>query len=397
MPAALTTYVQQLLSPEYEIHQELGRGGMAVVYEATHRQQNRRVAIKVLPPQRALHQALRERFVREARAAAALDHPGIVPVYSAAVTGDIAWYVMALVQGESLARRLTRLGQLPTDEARWILAEIADALDYAHRSGLVHRDVKPDNILLDETTGQPMLTDFGIARAMDDDHRITQDGDAIGTPTYMSPEQALGLLHIDARADIYSLGVVGYQMLTGAVPFTAPNTPALFTMHVSQRAVPVLDRRPDTPLEIAEAIGRAMEKKPNDRWPSMSAFRTALGAVPIPQRLAARITAAGPSPVSGPTRSIRERLSRFRLTLVESAVLGILLAIMNVASAPLDRFDFWYFVYSPDFTLLTIVGTLLVLNVIVQGMKLYADDVNVKELLFGLTDSGSRSLPSWPS
>ena len=236
---------------------------MAVVYEATHRQQNRRVAIKVLPPQRALHQALRERFVREARAAAALDHPGIVPVYSAAVTGDIAWFVMALVQGESLARRLTRLGQLPTDEARWILAEIADALDYAHRSGLVHRDVKPDNILFDED-GNALITDFGIATARFH-QRLTMTGRAMGTPHYMSPEQAMGKM-VDGRSDIYAAGVLLYEMLVGFPPFDGADSYSIGYKHVHEDAASpdIVDSR--TPPALAAITMKCLAKAPTDRF-----------------------------------------------------------------------------------------------------------------------------------
>ncbi len=398
MTDALLSHVQLLLAAEYEIHSELGHGGMAVVYDATHREQGRRVAIKVLPPQKAFDQSLRERFIREARAAAGLDHPGIVPVYSARVTGDIAWFEMYLVQGESLAQRLTRVGRLPTDEARWILAEVADALDYAHRSGLVHRDVKPDNILLDQTTGQPMLTDFGIARAVDDDHRITQDTDAIGTPTYMSPEQVLGNIDVDARADVYSLGVVGYEMLTGAAPFMASSVPAILSMHLSQLAIPILERRPDTPVVIAEAIGRAMEKQPDDRWHSMQAFRAALGAAPAPERLVPRVTAASTTPADAPAKSIRERVSRFRLLLVHSAVLVFLVSIMNKLSTPLDPLDYRYFAYVRDSEFLSTFGTILAAVLLFRGTNLYAENVSLKELVLGFRPQGAnRLLPQPPA
>jgi len=376
-------HVRESLAPEYHIHRELGRGGMAVVYEATHCLNGTRVAIKVLPPHHAAGQPLRERFIREARAAAVLDHPGIVPVYSAAITGDIAWYVMALVQGESLADRLTRAGRLSVEDARWLLAEVADALHYAHRSGIVHRDVKPDNILLDDSTGRPMLTDFGIAHAMDDDHRITRDGDAIGTPTWMSPEQALGLPHIDARADIYSLGVVGYRMLAGAPPFTAANVPALLTMHVTKRAEPLLERRPETPGDLVDAIERAMEKKPEHRWPTASAFRTALGAAPAPARTPTRFTAAYPAAVTGPARSVRERVAQFRNTAIESAALTGLLAMLNAVSAPLDRAAYGWLLYSTDNMVLKVVATLLALNLLVLGTRLHSEDVSFIELVFG--------------
>src|SRR5450830_736390 len=222
----LRDHVRDLLAPDYDIGHELGRGGMAVVYSAVHRRDGRRVAIKVLPPKMAFNAGARERFVREVRLAAALNHPGIVPVYAAAVRGDIAYFVMALVEGESLGKRLARDEQFSIADAQFILAEVADALSYAHAAGVVHRDIKPDNILLDSATGRPMVTDFGITRAMDGsgDSRLTATGMAIGTPAYMSPEQAAGERDIDGRSDLYSLGILVYQMLTGEPPFIASST-----------------------------------------------------------------------------------------------------------------------------------------------------------------------------
>ena len=261
---------------QYLVDAEIGRGGMAVVYRATDLRLNRRVAIKVLPPELAFNADVKERFLREAQTAAQLSHPSIVPIYTVDEREGIVYFVMALVDGESLAERLVREPRLPIDEARRLLSRVADALAYAHSQGVVHRDVKPDNIMLDRRTGQPMVTDFGIARAAAGDTRLTVTGVAIGTPAYMSPEQALGERELDGRSDIYSLGVIGYQLLAGETPFKASNTPAMLVKHVAETPRPLTMLRPDTPPSLAHAIARALAKKPDERWPDAGRFREAL-------------------------------------------------------------------------------------------------------------------------
>ena len=261
---------------QYLVDAEIGRGGMAVVYRATELRLNRRVAIKVLPPELAFNADVRERFLREAQTAAQLSHPGIVPIYTADEREGIVYFVMALVDGESLAQRLVREPRIPISDARRLLAGVADALGYAHAQGVVHRDVKPDNIMLDRVTGRPMVTDFGIARAAQGDTRLTVTGVAIGTPAYMSPEQAVGERELDGRSDLYSLGVIGYQLLAGETPFKASNTPAMLVKHVSEAPRPLSMLRPDTPSALAHAIARALAKKPDDRWPDGAAFRDAI-------------------------------------------------------------------------------------------------------------------------
>ena len=261
---------------QYLVDAEIGRGGMAVVYRATDLRLNRRVAIKVLPPELAFNADVRERFLREAQTAAQLSHPGIVPIYTVDEREGIVYFVMALVDGESLAERLAREPRQPIAEARRILGAVADALAYAHEQGVVHRDVKPDNIMLERASGRPLVTDFGIARAAQGDTRLTVTGVAIGTPAYMSPEQALGERELDGRSDIYSLGVIGYQLLAGETPFRASNTPAMLVKHVSETPRPLSTLRPDTPAGLAHAIARALAKKPEERWANAGAFRDAL-------------------------------------------------------------------------------------------------------------------------
>jgi serine/threonine protein kinase len=268
---------------QYLVDTEIGRGGMAVVYRARDVRLNRRVAIKVLPPELAFNTDVRERFLREAQTSAQLAHPGIVPIYMVDEAEGLVFFVMALVDGETLGERLARERRLPVEQARRILMDVADALAYAHSRGVVHRDIKPDNIMLDRASGRPVVTDFGIARAAAGDSRLTVTGVAIGTPAYMSPEQALGEREIDGRSDIYSLGIIGYHMLAGEPPFKASNTPAMLVKHVSESPRPLEQLRPDAPRELVRAIARALAKKPEERWADGSAFRDALsGARAVP-------------------------------------------------------------------------------------------------------------------
>ena len=260
----------------YLIEAELGRGGMAAVFRALDLRLNRRVAIKLLPPELAFNPSVRSRFLREAQMAAQLTHPNIVPIYAVDDAESLVYFVMALVEGESLASRLRRDGALGIDEVRTIVAAVADGLDYAHRQGVVHRDIKPDNILLDRKTGQPRVTDFGIARAAAEESRLTVTGMAVGTPAYMSPEQAIGERDLDGRSDIYSLGIVAYQMLAGETPFRAINTPAMLMKHVSEPPPPLRGRRADIPASLAAAIERALAKRPEDRWYSAGEMRDAV-------------------------------------------------------------------------------------------------------------------------
>ncbi|MEP7345021.1 MAG: serine/threonine-protein kinase, partial [Gemmatimonadaceae bacterium] len=278
MSESLEERVIAAIGDHYQLEGEIGRGGMSVVYRARDIRLNRPVAIKVLPPELAYDPAIRTRFTREAQTSAQLTHPHIVPIYDVGDHDRIAYFVMALVGGGNLATLLAREPHQPMDEVRRLLWEVADALAYAHLRGVIHRDIKPDNILLDEESGRVMVTDFGIARAIEAGTRLTVTGNAIGTPTYMSPEQAMGEKEVDGRSDIYSLGVVAYQMLTGRLPFTASNSIALLLKHVSETPRPIADLRPEVPKALRAVVERALLKAPEDRWPTAASLREALSS-----------------------------------------------------------------------------------------------------------------------
>jgi len=280
----LSAHVERALAAHYELDCEIGRGGMGIVYRAKDKRLKRQVAIKLLPPELAFRSDIKSRFLREAETAAQLSHPNIVPIYTVDEQEQLVFFVMAYISGDNLAKRLHERGVLTVDETRKVLREVADALAYAHDRGVVHRDIKPDNILLDAGSGRPMVTDFGIARAMDSegDSRLTATGMAIGTPAYMSPEQAAGEREIDGRSDLYSLGILGYQMLTGEPPFVASSTPAMLVKHISERPIPVEQRRTDVPQDLARAVMMLLEKEPANRFLTASALVSALDSGVVP-------------------------------------------------------------------------------------------------------------------
>jgi eukaryotic-like serine/threonine-protein kinase len=292
----LRTHVERVLSPHYELDCEIGRGGMGVVYRAKDRRLKRTVAIKVLPPELAFRSEIKTRFLREAETAAQLNHPNIVDIYAVDEAEGIVFFVMAYITGDNLAKRLHDHGTLSVDETRRTLRDVADALAYAHERGVVHRDIKPDNILIDGQSGRPMVTDFGIARAISEGNsRLTATGIAIGTPTYMSPEQAAGEREIDGRSDLYSLGILGYQMLTGEPPFVANSTPAILVKHISERPIPVEQRRTDVPQDLARVIMSLLEKDPANRIASAGAVVGALDTGKMPERTSGASSAFGAS------------------------------------------------------------------------------------------------------
>ncbi len=264
------------LADRYAVEQEIGSGGMAIVYLAQDLKHNRRVAIKVLRPDVSAELSS-ERFLREIETAAGLSHPHILPVYDSGDADGVLYYVMPFVDGESLRERIHRERQLPIEDALRIAREIGSALSFAHDQGVVHRDVKPENVLI--SGGHAVIADFGIARAVNEagGQRLTGTGLAIGTPTYMSPEQASGE-DVDARADVYAMGCLVFEMLAGQPPFTGPSAGSVIHQHLAVDAPSISGIRPTVGLDVARAIQRALAKTPADRFRTAGEFADALGA-----------------------------------------------------------------------------------------------------------------------
>jgi len=282
--------LQQALAGRYSLERELGRGGMGIVFLARDVALDRLVAIKLLPPNLAAQPDLRARFLREAQTAAKLSHPNIIPIYQVEERGNLVWFVMMYVEGETLGQRLRAKGPLPPAQGVRMLQEVAWALAYAHLRGIVHRDVKPDNILLDTATGRALVSDFGIARATEISGS-TAVGEVLGTAQYMSPEQACGE-KVDGRSDLYALGCVGFYALSGKLPFDAPDMPSLLAQQITKPAPPLATVAPGVPTRLAQAIDRCLAKAPDERWPTGEAFAEALAEstavmreVPAPVRV----------------------------------------------------------------------------------------------------------------
>ena len=267
------------LADRYTIERELGRGGMAVVYLAHDVRHDRPVALKVLHPELATALGA-DRFQREIHVAARLQHPHILTVLDSGETGGQLWFTMPFVEGESLRSRLARESQLPVEEAVRIAREAADALEYAHRHGVVHRDIKPDNILL--SAGHALVADFGIARALakQGEEQLTATGASIGTAAYMSPEQAAGEREVDGRSDIFSLGIVLYEMLAGTTPFVAATPQATIARRFTEDAAPIRKHRASVPEPIERALQQSLSRTAADRFPTARAFADALSTAP---------------------------------------------------------------------------------------------------------------------
>ena len=268
--------LESAIGTQFEFIRLLGRGGMGFVYLARERGLERLVAIKVLSPEVAATPQMRERFRREARTSARLTHPNILPLHSFGEVGNLPYLVMDYVQGESLAERLVRDGRLPSEEARRVLIELADALDYAHRRGVVHRDIKPENVLLEDESGRAILADFGIAKARTGQSPLTGTGMVVGTPRYMSPEQASGNHSIDGRSDIYSLGMLGYAMLRGQTLFDGRNANEVLARIATQEPPPLNVVLSDEPDDLVTSISRCLARDPDSRWPDGRSLKRAL-------------------------------------------------------------------------------------------------------------------------
>jgi serine/threonine protein kinase len=342
---ALLAEVRHALSGEYDIDREVGRGAMAVVYRATEAGLGRRVALKVLPPEMTLSHELTERFKREARLAASLEHANIIPVYREGQAGRFLFMAMKFIEGRSLEHIIESQGPLPVPVVLQVLRSATSALAYAHERGIVHRDVKSANILVDRD-GRVVVTDFGIARAAED-ASLTSTGTMVGTPYFMSPEQCAAR-RIGPQSDQYSLGVVAFQMLTGSVPFQAESLPGIMHHHFYTQVPDIAAARLDVPVALRELIDRALAKKPEHRFAATHAMLAALEAVafsaedrrqglahlrdlahgaPIPvvgiSALPALASSIRLTPPSAPTVQVRaSSISRWAIALLAAIVLG---------------------------------------------------------------------------
>jgi eukaryotic-like serine/threonine-protein kinase len=313
------------LAGRYRLERELRGGAMSRVFVATESSLGRQVVIKVLPPELAASLSA-DRFRREIQLAASLQHPHIVPLLAAGEAADLLFFTMPLVEGESLQARLARDGELPVGEATRVLRDVADALSYAHRHGVVHRDIKPGNVLLSD--GHALVTDFGVAKALDQSRRssLTSTGLALGTPTYMAPEQAAADPHTDHRADIYALGALGYELLSGRPPFTAPTAQAVVAAHLTQTPTPLAQLRLGVPPALAALVMRCLEKRPADRWQSAAEMLQAIEAVGAPPAAAA----------PGRTRRVQPAALAAAGIALAAALVGWLLLGRPRDAAPLD-------------------------------------------------------------
>ena len=309
------------LAGRYTIERELGAGGMATVYLAHDVRHDRKVALKVLRPELAAILGA-ERFLHEIKTTANLQHPNILSLFDSGEADGTVFYVMPYVEGESLRDRLTRDKQLPVDDVVRIATEVADALEYAHRHGVVHRDIKPENILLHG--GHALVADFGIALAASTTgagNRLTETGMSLGTPYYMSPEQAMGERDITAKSDVYALGCVTYEMLVGDPPFTGSTAQAVVAKVLTEKPAPPSKTRETVSDEIDDAVLTALAKLPADRWPSAAAFAAALGGRSDPSGVRARTTRAR---IAAPTIGHRPAATQVL------AVLSVLLALVAI-------------------------------------------------------------------
>ena len=335
-PPDLLETLRRALAGRYDVDRLLGQGGMGSVFLGRDVVLDRPVAIKVVASELAGSTQIRERFLQEARLVARLRHPGIVAVYTAGESEGLLYFVMELVEGESLRDRIARDGRIPAGEVAVTLRDLARALAYAHEQGVVHRDVKPENVLIDRASGRALLVDFGVARAFSStgDARVTLTGFVLGSPKYMSPEQASGDREIDGRSDVYSLGLVGYEMLSGAAAVSATTPGAALVAQITQRPESLALRVPDAPATLIEVLERAIEKNPDDRWPTASAFAEALddvvaGRVPGLEPVARTGATTRATTLATSARTTRRRGAMVAIAAVALAALVGVWAVLN--------------------------------------------------------------------
>ncbi|MDQ6633535.1 MAG: serine/threonine protein kinase [Gemmatimonadota bacterium] len=307
------------LGDRYSLERELGRGGMGTVYLARDLKLDRPVALKILLPEFATQPGLRDRFLRETRTAASFSHPNIVPVYAVEESDDYLAYAMGLVEGETLTQRVERAGPLPVRELVRMIQDVGYALAYAHGRGVVHRDIKPDNVMLERATGRALVMDFGISRSMTQVALVTsltRVGEVVGTPEYMSPEQASGDA-VDGRSDLYALGLTAYFAATGQPAVTGDSAQKILVRQLTELIPPVAQSRPDLPRALAEAIDRCVRKDPADRFPTAEALVEEIDAAQLAE----------------PEIPLAIRLFAGELSSLSLAVLGLLVMIYLVVQA----------------------------------------------------------------
>jgi TolB-like protein/Tfp pilus assembly protein PilF len=333
MTPVLRDQLQQLLGSTYTIERELGGGGMSRVFIATETALGRKVVVKVLPPEVAAGVKV-ERFKREIQFLARLHHPHIVPLLAAGGDGLLSYYVMPFMEGESLRARLLRRGILPTGEAVRTLREVASALSFAHQNAIVHRDIKPDNVLL--VSGSALVSDFGVAKALSvstgdgDPNALTSLGVALGTPSYIAPEQATADPTTDHRADLYSFGAMAYELLSGKTPFSAKTPTAMLAAHISERPTPLIERRPDVPPALASLVMQCLEKSADRRPQTADEIMKMLDEVvltrddartPTDERDSHNAPVVAPPPIRSPEQPIRRSSTKRYVTIGIAAVI----------------------------------------------------------------------------
>jgi serine/threonine protein kinase len=317
---AIAAKLQQELGTEFTVERLLGRGGMGLVYLADEPRLGRQVAIKLLPPELTFGRGMVERFLREARTAATLDHPHIVPIYRVSGEGELFWYMMKFVEGESLADVLDREGHLTPVRAAGLIGQVAEALQFAHDRGVVHRDVKPDNVMIGPREWV-IVTDFGIAKAIGGG-TFTSSGATLGTPYYMSPEQCGGNKTLTGASDQYSLAVMAYQMVSGLLPFTGESAVDLIKQHCFDPPPSLAVVRPGIPTFISVVIEQALAKRPEDRFPTVTAFGESLASAVRgePSVLTVRLKTTRTTP----------RIPRWRRVLRTVAIATVTLGVLGV-------------------------------------------------------------------
>jgi serine/threonine-protein kinase len=328
--------VREVLEGDFHFEGFLGQGGMSVVFLVRELNLNRLVALKVLPKRSMKESASAERFKQEATIAASLDHPNIVPIHRFGSTPRCLWYTMKYIRGRSLAELLHDVGPLDVHDCFNLIEQIAGALSYAHRRDVVHRDMKPANVMLDEN-GWAYVCDFGVAKALGNP-RLTQTGGTLGTPLYMSPEQLYGQ-ELDGRSDQYALAVMTFELLTGRNPFAAESVGEIIQKQCSEPAPSVLEIRPDLPARVAEGLARAMSKRPADRFADVTEFLTAMGGrrprhAPPSHRLESAIGTATTAPLR---KSVQRKRPRGRGIMIAAAATVLVAGALVVGPVLRDR------------------------------------------------------------